>query len=66
MIALLLTFFIVLCIVGVILWGVNQIPGIPPVVKVVVYVLVAVVLLVVCLNYVQGGGLGSGMHLSGH
>jgi hypothetical protein len=61
MVTLLLTFFIVLCIVGVILWGVNQIPGIPPVVKVVVYVLVAVVLLVVCLNYVQGGGMHMGI-----
>jgi Flp pilus assembly protein TadB len=58
MIGLLLTAFIVLCIVGVILWGVNQIPGIPQVVKVVVYVIVAVVLLLWLLTFVQGGHPG--------
>lgn len=57
MITLLVTAFIVLCIVGVILWGINQIPGIPQIVKVVVYVIVAVVLLLWLLQYVQTGHL---------
>lgn len=52
---LLLVVFIVLCIVGVILWGVSQIPGIPPVVKTVLYVLVAVILLIWLLNMVDSG-----------
>jgi hypothetical protein len=55
MITMLLVAFIVLCIVGLILYGVNQIPGIPPIVKVVVYVIVGVVLLLWLLSYVQGG-----------
>lgn len=54
MITLLLTAFIVLCIVGLILWGVGQIPGIPPVVKTVVYIVVGVILLIWLLQYVQG------------
>lgn len=37
MIASLLSLFIVLCIVGLILWGIGQIPGIPGVVKTVIY-----------------------------
>ena len=57
MISLLLTAFLVLCIVGVILWGVSKIPGIPEIVKIVVYVFVAVILLVWLLNMVQGGHL---------
>ena len=57
MITLLLTAFIVLCIVGVILWGISKIPGVPEVVKIVVYVVVAVILLVWLLNVVQGGHL---------
>ncbi len=61
MITLLLTGLIVLCIVGLILWAVQQIPGIPPVVKIVVYVIVGVVLLVWLLNWVQGGHL-TGLH----
>lgn len=55
MLTLLLVAFIVLCIVGLILWGIAQIPGIPPVVKTVVYVVVGVVLLLWLLSYVQGG-----------
>jgi Flp pilus assembly protein TadB len=55
MITLLVVFFIVLCIVGLILWGINQIPGIPPMIKVVVYVVVGVALLLWLLQYVQGG-----------
>jgi hypothetical protein len=54
MITMLLVAFIVLCIVGLILWGIGQIPGIPPVVKTVIYVVVGVVLLLWLLTYVQG------------
>lgn len=56
MINTLLYLFVVLCIVGLILWGVGQIPGIPPVVKTVIYVIVGVVLLLWCLNYIGPGG----------
>lgn len=55
MITLLLVGLIVLAIVGLILWGIQQIPGIPPIVKVIVYVIVGVVLLLWLLSYVQGG-----------
>lgn len=55
MISMLLVAFIVLCIVGLILWGVNQIPGIPQIIKVVIYVIVGVVLLLWLLQFVQGG-----------
>jgi hypothetical protein len=58
MIGTLLAIFIVLCIVGLILWGISQIPGIPQIIKVVVYVIIGVILLLWCLNYV--GGLGGG------
>jgi hypothetical protein len=57
MIHLLLVCFIVLCIVGVILWGVGQIPGIPPIVKTVLYVIVAIILLLWLLSFVEGGGI---------
>lgn len=60
MITALLTAFIVLCIIGLILWGINQIPGIPPIIKVVIYVIIGVVLLLWLLQVVQGGGV----HLS--
>lgn len=60
MISTLLTVFIVLCIVGLILWGLQQIPGIPPIVKVVAYVIIGVILLLWCLNYVGGMGTGHG------
>lgn len=56
MISMLLVAFIVLCIVGLILWGVNQIPGIPQIIKVVIYVIVGVILLIWLLQFVQGGG----------
>ena len=58
MITLLLTAFIALCIVGLILWGVNQIPNVPPIIKVVIYVVVGVVILLWLLQYVQGGHIG--------
>jgi hypothetical protein len=50
----LLLIFIVLCIVGLILWGVTQIPGLPPVVKTVVYVVVGVVVLIWFYSLVSG------------
>ena len=56
MITTLLYLFIVLCIVGLILWGISAIPGIPPVVKTVIYVIVGVMLLLWCLNYIGGPG----------
>jgi hypothetical protein len=55
MISTLLYIFIVLCIVGLILWGIQQIPGIPAIVKTVLYVIIGVVLLLWCLNYVGAG-----------
>lgn len=58
MITTLLAVFIALCIVGLILWGIQQIPGVPPIVKVVVYVIVGVILLLWLLQYVQGGHVG--------
>jgi hypothetical protein len=51
----LLTLFIVLCIVGLIIWGISQIPGIPPIIKTVIYVIVGVGLLLALLNAVGGG-----------
>jgi len=61
MISTLLYIFIVLCIVGLVLWGLSQIPGLPPMVKTVAYVIVGVVLLLWALNYVGGGNV----HLGG-
>jgi hypothetical protein len=58
MISTLLYIFIVLCIVGLIIWGLQQIPGIPPIVKTVVIVIVGVVLLLWALNYVGAGHHG--------
>lgn len=52
MITTLLTLFIVLCIIGLIVWGINQIPGIPQIVKVVIYVVVGVILLLWLLQAV--------------
>ena len=51
----LLVFFIILCVIGLILWGIGQIPGIPPVVKTVVYVIVGVLLLLWLLQSIGGG-----------
>jgi Flp pilus assembly protein TadB len=59
MISTLLVFFIILCIVGLVLWGVGQIPGIPQIVKVVIYVIIGVMLLLWLLQTVQGGHFGS-------
>lgn len=57
MITTLFTVFIVLCIIGLILWGVGQIPGLPPIVKTVLYVTVGVVMLLWLLKIVSGGSL---------
>lgn len=58
MIGTLLYVFIALCIVGLILWGCSQIPGIPPIVKTVIYVVVGVILLLWCMQFVGGTGRG--------
>jgi preprotein translocase subunit SecE len=63
MITTLLYVFIVLCIVGLIIWGIQQIPGIPNIIKVVVYVIVGVLILLWLLNYVGGGTGFGGPHL---
>lgn len=55
MITTLLVAFIVLCIVGLILWGINQIPGIPQIIKTVIYVIIGVILLLWLLQFVQSG-----------
>lgn len=55
MIETLLVALILLAIVGLILWGVGQIPGIPPPVKIVAYVVVGVILLLFLLRFVQSG-----------
>jgi len=60
MIHSLLYIFIVLCIVGLILWGIGQIPGIPSIVKTVLYVVIGVVLLLWCLQFIGGHGISSG------
>jgi hypothetical protein len=57
MITTLLTFFIVLCIIGLIVWGIRQIPGLPPIVGTVIYVVIGVLLLLWLLNMVTGGSL---------
>lgn len=46
MIPQLIQIFIYLAIVGLILWGISKITGIPEIIKVVIYVVVGVVLLV--------------------
>lgn len=60
MITTILTFFIVLCIIGLVLWGIGQIPGIPPIVQTVIYVVIGVLLLLWLLHAVQGGHFALG------
>jgi hypothetical protein len=55
MITFLLTALIVLAIIGLIVWAITQIQGIPPIVKTIIYVIVGVLLLLWLLQYVQGG-----------
>jgi len=57
MIHLLLVAVIVLAIVGLLLWAVGQIPGIPPIIKTVIYVIVGIVILLWILQYVDSGAL---------
>ena len=57
MITTLLVLLIFLAIIGLLLWGLSQIPGIPPVVKTIVYVIAGVILLLYLLSWVQGGHL---------
>jgi hypothetical protein len=57
MVHTLLVFLILVAIVGLILWGVGQIPGIPPVVKTIAYVVVGVILLLWLLDMVGGTSL---------
>lgn len=45
MITSLVQIFIVLCIVGLIMYGISKVPGIPEIVKTVLYVLVGVIML---------------------
>lgn len=58
MIQTLLMLFIILCVVGLVLWGINQIPGIPPILKTVIYVIVGVILLLWIYNSLSGGAMG--------
>jgi hypothetical protein len=60
MISTLLIFFIVLCIIGLILWGIQQIPGIPAIVKTVILVIIGVLLLLWLLSMVESGGIRFG------
>ena len=62
MISTLLYVFIILCIVGVIMWGISKIPGIPEIVKTVAYVVIAVILLLWCLRFVNSGMHGVSFH----
>jgi hypothetical protein len=62
MIHTLLLLFIILCVVGLIIWGIGQIPGIPPILKTVIYVVVGVMLLLWVYSQLAGGG--GGMNLS--
>jgi len=57
MVHTLLVFLILLAIVGLILWGVGQIPGIPPIVKTIAYIVVGVILLLYLLELVGGGSV---------
>lgn len=52
-----LLLFIVLCVAGLILWGITQIPGLPQIVKVVVYVVVGVGLLLWLYQIIASGGM---------
>jgi len=60
MISTLLMVFILLCIVGLILWGIQQIPGIPPIVKVVILVVIGVLMLLWLMNMVGGANFHLG------
>jgi hypothetical protein len=57
MIYTLLHLLIFLAIIGLIVWGIGQIPGIPPIVKTIILVVVGVILLLYLLQFVGGRGL---------
>lgn len=57
MISALITIVVVLAIVGLLLWGLGQIPGLPPIVKTIAYVVVGVILLLWLLQQLGGGHL---------
>lgn len=57
MVHFLIVALIFLAIVGLILWGVSQIPGIPPIFKTIMYVIVGVLLLIWLLRVVDSGQL---------
>lgn len=59
LIHLLLVLVIVLAVVGLLLWGINQLT-LPPNVKVVIQVVVGVILLLWILSMVNGGGFHIG------
>lgn len=57
MITFLISMVIILAIIGLLLWLVMQIPGIPPIVKTVIYVVAGILILLWLLNWVQSGHL---------
>jgi uncharacterized membrane protein len=62
MIATLLYLLIALAIIGLILWGIQQIPGIPPIVKTIIYIVVGIVILLYLLQMVGGHGPTLSLH----
>lgn len=56
MITFLLLLIIVLAAIGLLLWGLSKIPGIPEIVKVIVYVFIGLILLVWLYHVVASGG----------
>ena len=63
MIHALIALVIILCIVGVLLWIVQQIPGIPPIVKTVVIGVAAILILLWILNSLGGFGFGTDLNI---
>jgi len=59
MITTLLYIFLLLAAVGVVLWGIQQIPGIPSIVKIIVIVLVCLIVIAFAANYVTGHGFSA-------
>jgi hypothetical protein len=57
MIDFLIWFILVLLVFGLLLWVIDIIPGLPPQIKVIARVLVAVALILVFLNAIAPGGL---------
>ncbi|MGH2518312.1 MAG: Thivi_2564 family membrane protein [Chloroflexota bacterium] len=57
---MLVSVLIVLAIIGLILWAIGRVPGLPEIVKVIIYVVVGIIILLWLLHFVQGGGLHTG------